>query len=312
MGIDVSKAQLDVCIRSTGEIFSVSNNAAGFRRLATRLKSLISSSLVVLEATGKYEAGIVFALQEKGCAVAVVNPRQVRDFAKATGQLAKTDCLDAALLAHFGEAIKPEPTAVLTQTSIELREKVQRRQQLIDMLTMEKNRLQQVIGGIKKQIKKSILFLEKQLAAIEDAINEQVKKDESTAQKKAILSSVKGVGEVTANTLIAELPELGKINQREIAALVGVAPLNRDSGQHRGQRSTWGGRSGVRATLYMATLTATKFNPVIKAFYDRLCQMGKKKKVALVACMRKLLVILNAMVKNNTPWQDKVAVAASA
>ena len=303
MGIDVSKKKLDICIRSSGEVYQVDNDAQGFKVLLKKRRAL-RKSLVVLEATGRYGERLVQALQKEAIAVAVVNPRQVRDFARGLGRLAKTDELDASVLAHFGEVVKPVETVLRSEQERDLSEKQQRRKQLVDMLTMEKNRLSQAVGSIKKHIKRSIKFLEKQLKDVEKELSLCVATDQGLAEKKALLCSVKGVGEVTAISLMTQLPELGELNARQIAALVGVAPLNRDSGNFRGQRTIWGGRAAVRTVLYMATLVATKYNPKIKAFYERLCTAGKKKKVALVACMRKLLVILNAMVKNNTPWRE--------
>lgn len=306
IGIDVSKNKLDICIRSTGECFEVKNDKKGFKLLLKALKKH-PESLITLEATGNYEQAVVRALQKGDYSVAVVNPRQVRDFAKALGRLAKTDRLDAMVLAHFGEAIKPTPTEMISDLAMELSEKYQRRKQLVEMITMEKNRLLQVISEVKQDVQTHIKFLEEQLSKLEKELKEAVSKDERLTEKKELLVSVKGVGEITALALLTLLPELGTINQRQIAALVGVAPLNRDSGTWRGQRSTWGGRSQVRSALYMATLVAVRFNPTIKGFYEKLCAAGKKKKVALVACMRKILIILNAMLKQNLPWNPAIA-----
>lgn len=303
IGIDVSKNKLDVCILSTGECFQVDNTSTGHQLLIKRL-SPQANSLVVIKATGGYEQSVVQALQQAAFTLAVVNPRQVRDFAKALGHLAKTDKLDAYVLARFAEAIKPQASAPVSQSRHELQQKQQRRKQLVDMLALEKNRLAQATGRVKEHIKDSINFLEKQLKALEKELFTSIAADKELSAKESLLCSVKGVGKVTALTLITQLPELGHLNQRQIAALAGVAPFNRDSGQWRGQRTIWGGRSTVRTALYMSALVATQFNPVIKKYYERLCAAGKKKKVALVACMRKLLVILNAMVKNNTLWKE--------
>lgn len=303
IGIDVSKNKLDVCILSTGECFQVDNTSTGHQLLIKRL-SPQANSLVVIKATGGYEQSVVQALQQAAFTLAVVNPRQVRDFAKALGHLAKTDKLDAYVLARFAQAIKPQASAPVSQSRHELQQKQQRRKQLVDMLTLEKNRLAQATGRVKEHIKDSINFLEKQLKALEKELFTSIAADKELSAKESLLCSVKGVGKVTALTLITQLPELGHLNQRQIAALAGVAPFNRDSGQWRGQRTIWGGRSTVRTALYMSALVATQFNPVIKKYYERLCAAGKKKKVALVACMRKLLVILNAMVKNNTLWKE--------
>lgn len=303
IGIDVAKNKLDVCILSTGECFQVDNTSTGHQLLIKRL-SPQANSLVVIKATGGYEQSVVQALQQAAFTLAVVNPRQVRDFAKALGHLAKTDKLDAYVLARFAQAIKPQASAPVSQSRHELQQKQQRRKQLVDMLTLEKNRLVQATGRVKEHIKDSINFLEKQLKALEKELFTSIAADKELSAKESLLCSVKGVGKITALTLITQLPELGHLNQRQIAALAGVAPFNRDSGQWRGQRTIWGGRSTVRTALYMSALVATQFNPVIKKYYERLCAAGKKKKVALVACMRKLLVILNAMVKNNTLWKE--------
>lgn len=302
IGIDVSKKNLDICIRLTGEIFQEPNDSNGLKQLSKKL-SAYSPCLIVMEATGGYELNALIALQRADFNVAVVNPRQVRDFAKATGRLAKTDCIDAAVLAHFGEAIRPTPKMKVLQEQLELLQLQQRRKQLVDMLVMEKNRLYTVRDKIKKHVKESIAFFERQLKTIANNIAEHIDKNKELSEKSKLLATTKGVGIVTAAVLITELPELGKLSHKEIAALVGVAPLNRDSGSMKGKRSIWGGRGSVRTSLYMATLTAIKFNPAIKAFYQRLCDAGKLKKVALIACMRKLLIVLNAMIKNNTPWQ---------
>lgn len=306
IGIDVSKSKLDVCIRSTGELFQVENSATGIHTWVKKLRHH-GECLVVVEATGRYEQPVVQALQQVAIAVAVANPRQVRDFARGLGRLAKTDRLDASMLAQFAEVVRPEPVAAVSEKARDLSEKQQRRKQLVGMLTMEKNRLAQAVGTVKKHIRRSIKFLQKQLEELEKELSACVAADEALAEKKALLCSVKGVGEATALSLMTQLPELGTLNPREIAALVGVAPLNRDSGSWRGQRTIWGGRSEVRTALYMAALVATRHNSTIKTFYTRLCTAGKKKKVALVACMRKLLVILNAMVKNQTPWREATA-----
>lgn len=303
IGIDVAKNKLDVCILSTGECFQVDNTSTGHQLFIKRL-SPQANSLVVIKATGGYEQSVVQALQQAAFTLAVVNPRQVRDFAKALGHLAKTDKLDAYVLARFAQAIKPQASAPVSQSRHELQQKQQRRKQLVDMLALEKNRLAQATGRVKEHIKDSINFLEKQLKALEKELFTSIAADKELSAKESLLCSVKGVGKVTALTLITQLPELGHLNQRQIAALAGVAPFNRDSGQWRGQRTIWGGRSTVRTALYMSALVATQFNPVIKKYYERLCAAGKKKKVALVACMRKLLVILNAMVKNNTLWKE--------
>lgn len=303
VGIDVSKQRLDVCVRPSDKIFAVENESIGFKLLLKTLKADEDELLVIVESTGGYESAVVLALQAAGFAVSVVNPRQVRHFAKALGYLAKTDKIDARILAHFGEAVQPKVSIMLSKTERELAEKVDRRRQLLDMITMEKNRLGSA-SSEEKQIKKTIKFLEKQLEDLEKRMREVVSKNAAWSAKQEQLCSVKGVGEVTAISLIADLPELGHVSHKEIAALVGVAPLNRDSGTLQGQRHIWGGRCALRKQLYMATLVGVRFNPVLKDFYQKLCLAGKKKKVALVACMRKLLTILNAMIKNGTKWGE--------
>lgn len=305
IGIDVSKKHLDVCIRSTGEYFKVDNNASGFKLIKKRL-STYRPCLLVAEATGGYETDLVRTLQKENFACAVVNPRQVRDFAKALGQLAKTDKIDASVLARFGEAIKPTVKAVASYEEQDLSDTQQRRRQLVEMITMEKNRYDRASGNTRSQIKKTIHFLDKQLKVLEKRLTAQINENEGWRTKMELLQSIKGIGQVIALTLISDLPELGQVGRKEIAALVGVAPLNRDSGQYQGRRGTWGGRANVRSALYMGTLVAVRFNPTLKTFYDKLCPAGKKKKVALIACVRKLLVIMNTMIKNNTPWQAKL------
>lgn len=305
VGIDVSKKHLDVCIKSTGEYFRTENNAGGFKEIKKRL-SLYRPCLLIAEATGGYESDMVRALQKEHFSCAVVNPRQVRDFAKALGKLAKTDKIDSSVLAHFGEAIQPPVSKIVSEEAQELGDTQQRRRQLVDMLTMEKNRYGKANGNVRKQIKKTIEFLEKQLKELDKCLTEQVNENEAWRTKMELLKSIKGIGQVIALTLVSDLPELGQVSRKEIAALVGVAPLNRDSGLYQGQRGTWGGRASVRSALYMGTLVAVRHNSTLKAFYDKLCQAGKKKKVALIACLRKLLVIMNTMIKNNTPWQPKL------
>lgn len=303
VGIDVCKRYLDVCVRSTGEYFRVENNADGFKLIQERLSGY-SPCLLIAESTGGYESDMVRALQKKGFSVAVINPRQARDFAKAAGRLAKTDKIDAGVLAHFGEAMKPIVKAISSEDEESLSALAQRRRQLVDMLTVEKNRLSCARGSVGKAIKKSIEFLNKQLKDVEKQLAEHIKSDEERNRKKEILESICGVGEVISMTLIADLPELGKVNHKEIAALVGLAPLNRDSGFMQGKRSIWGGRAMVRTALYMGALVAIRFNPVLKAFYEKLCQAGKLKKVALIACARKLLTIMNSMIKHDKKWRQ--------
>jgi transposase len=305
VGIDVCKKYLDVCIRSTGECFRTENNANGFKVIQERLVGYLPC-LLIAESTGGYEADMVRSLQKKGLSVSVINPRQARDFAKAVGRLAKTDKIDARVLAHFGEAVKPPVKAISNEDEASLSALAQRRRQLVDMLTVEKNRLGQAHGSTVKSIKKSIEFLNKQLKDVEKQLAEYVKSDEQWSRKTEVLKSIRGVGQIIAVTLVADLPELGKVSHKEIAALAGLAPFNRDSGLMQGKRSIWGGRATVRTALYMGALVAVRFNPVLKAFYEKLCRAGKQKKVALIACARKLLTIMNSMIKNDTKWQQKL------
>jgi transposase len=300
VGMDVSKAQLDIAIRPEGR-FAVANTEAGVAQLIERLKAL-PAGLVVLEATGGLEIPLAGALALAGVPVVVVNPRQVRDFAKATGQLAKPDAIDAEVLARFAEAIRPEPRPLPDEQTQVLAALVVRRHQLIDMLTAEKNRLASARCPIRKNLRAHIAWLERALHQADTDLIEAMRQSPIWREKDELLRSVPGIGPVLTTTLLAMLPELGKLTHRQIAALVGVAPLNRDSGTLRGRRTCWGGRAQVRAVLYMAALTATRFNPVLRTFYRRLCAAGKAKKVALVACMRKLLTIVNAMLKHRTPW----------
>lgn len=304
VGIDVSMKHLDVCIRTTGEFFRTTNDANGFKEIKKRLKAYYPC-LLIMEATGGYEADCVQALQKAHFSCAVMNAKRVRDFAKALGRLAKTDKIDASVLAHFGEAIKPSPQVIVAFEEKILRETQQRRRQLVEMITMEKNRYRRVDRKIGQYIKKIINYLEKQLKELDQDLADQVSKNETWQTKAELLKSIKGVGQVIALALVSDLPELGKVSRQEIAALVGVAPFNRDSGNQKGVKEIWGGRANIRAVLYMGALVAVRFNPSLKAFYTKLCEAGKKKKVALVACMRKLLVIMNTMIKNNTPWQPQ-------
>ena len=300
VGIDVSKEQLDIAFRPGG-IRSVPNEEVGFAQLLACLKA-VPPTLVVLEATGGIELPLTSALALAGLPVVVVNPRQVRDFAKATGQLAKTDAIDAQVLARFAEAIRPEPRPLPDEQTQALAALVTRRQQLIEMLTAEKNRLASARPAIRKNLRAHIAWLERALHQADTDLAEAIRQSPVWREKDELLRSVPGIGPVLTTTLLANLPELGTLTHKQIAALVGVAPLNRDSGTLRGRRTVWGGRAHVRTALYMAAIVATRFNPVIRAFYRRLCAAGKAKKVALVACMRKLLTIVNAMLKHRSPW----------
>jgi len=299
----VSKHRLDVHVRPSSEVWSVDNDSKGHARLAEKLCTL-SPTLVVLEATGGYQAAVAAELAAAKLAVAVVNPRQVRDFAKATGKLAKTDEIDAAVLAHFAEAVRPEPRPMPDELTLELQALVVRRRQLIDMRTAETNRLETCrVVPVRRNIQKMINMLNKQIEKVDDDIDTTIRNSPAWREREDLLSSVKGVGSTTARTMLTQLPELGRLNRREIAALVGLAPFNHDSGKHRGQRSIRGGRGEVRAVLYMATVTAVQHNPQIRTIYERLLAAGKRKKVALIACARKLLTILNAMMRTNQRWR---------
>ena len=302
VGIDVAKATLDVALGSDGELVQVENSEAGIARLLEQLGE-VAPTLVVLEATGGYESVVAGAIVGRGIPVAVVNPRQVRDFAKATGVLAKTDRIDARVLARFAEAVRPEPRPLPTAEAKELEEYLSRRRQLVDMLTMEKNR--QSIAAterMKKSLKKHIDWLEEALRRANDDIDKAIRNSPAWREQEDLLRSMPGIGPVSARTMLAELPELGQLNRKKIAALVGVAPLNRDSGTLHGSRTCWGGRASVRQVLYMAALSAVRCNPVIRRTYAALRARGKKHKVALVACMRKLLSILTAIVRDQRRW----------
>jgi transposase len=302
VGIDVAKATLDVALGSDGEVVQVENSEAGIARLLERLGEL-APTLVVLEATGGYESVVAGAIVGRGIPVAVVNPRQVRDFAKATGVLAKTDRIDARVLARFAEAVRPEPRPLPTAEAKELDEYLGRRRQLVDMLTMEKNRQSiATTERMKKSLKKHVDWLEEALRRANDDIDKAIRNSPAWREQEDLLRSVPGIGPVSARTMLAELPELGQLNRKKIAALVGVAPLNRDSGTLQGGRTCWGGRASVRQVLYMAALSAVRCNPIIRRTYVALRARGKKHKVALVACMRKLLTILTAMVRDQRRW----------
>lgn len=300
-GIDVSKETLDVAAYTSKKQWQFSNNDTDINLLIKEFNKL-APALIVIESTGGYEASVAYALQKVGFPCAVVNPREVRDFAKATKKLAKTDTIDARVLAHFAAAIKPEPRPLSDEQSQELEAILARRRQVIEMLTAEKNRLHLARKPVIEAITAHIAYLEKELQDIGSNLQGKIEESPIQREKYNLLQSVPGVGPTLAAILLIDLPELGDLTRRQIAALVGVAPFNHDSGTRRGKRSTWGGRPHVRSGLYMSTLVASRFNPVISEFYKRLCATGKAKKVALVACMRKLLTILNAMLKHHVPW----------
>ncbi len=302
VGIDVAKATLDLALEPGGEVWSVTNDGAGVQELVSRLVPL-APTLIVLEATGGFEAAVVAAIASAGLPVVVANPRQVRDFAKACGRLAKTDAIDARILARFAERVRPAPRPLPTEAAQLLDALLTRRRQLVEMLTAETNRLGFARGPVRRDISAHIRWLERRLGDVDGELAAAIQASPVWRAKDDLLQSVPGVGRVLSLTLLAELPELGRLSRREIAALVGVAPLNRDSGQRRGKRLVWGGRAPVRAVLYMGALAATRANPVIRGFYERLRTSGKPFKVALTACMRKLLTILNAMVRHDTRWR---------
>jgi transposase len=307
IGVDVSKKLLDVSIRPSDERTQFPNDEPGITALLQFLGKQVT--LLVVEATGGYEMPLVGHLLAKGIPLAVVNPRQARDFAKATGQLAKTDAIDARVLAHFAEAVRPTPRPLPDAETQELHELVMRRRQLLEMKVAEQNRLFLATGITRSDIQRHINWLASNLKDMDKGIKSLVRKSPAWQARDELLQSVPSVGPVTSTRLIADLPELGRLNHKQIAALVGVAPLNRDSGSFRGKRSIWGGRAHVRATLYMAALVGTKRNPDLKRFYERLLLAGKPKKVALIACIRKLLCQLNAVCRDNRPWSERAPVA---
>ena len=305
VGIDVSKAQLDVALSSEVDVWSVANAGSGIRELVDRLRTC-APTLIVLEATGGFEVPAAAALSAAGLPVTIVNPRQVRDFAKATGQLAKTDQLDARILALFAERVRPAVRPLPDEDARALDAVIARRRQIIDMITAEKNRLGFALAPVQKGIRKHIRWLERQLTDVDQDLDTMIRRSPVWSAKNDLLRDVPGVGPNLARTLIAELPELGRLNHKEIAALVGVAPFPRDSGKQRGKRIIWGGRAPVRSALYMSIWSASRWNPVIRVFYRRLLNAGKPPKVAQTACMRKLLTILNAMLRDGRTWDPAI------
>ena len=304
IGIDVSKDRLDVYVRPSGTSIAVPRDGKGLAELTERLGPL-APYLVVLEATGGFEMTVAAALVAAEIPLAVVNPRQIRDFARATGQLAKTDALDARVIALFAEKVRPEPRPVPDEQARALGELIARRRQLIEMMTAERNRRAQLRSRrLVKSIDQLLALMQKQLSELDREVGDNIRGTPAWRERDELLRSVPGVGDIVARTLIADLPELGRLDRKQIAALVGVAPLNRDSGKMRGRRTVWGGRGKIRSVLYMAALVASRHNPVLAAFYQRLLRAGKAKKLALTAVMRKLLTILNAMVRDNRRWQN--------
>jgi transposase len=301
VGIDVAKDKLDVAVRPSAEQWVTPQTEEGLSTLVARLNGL-GPALVVLEATGGYELPVAAALATAGVPVAVVNPRQVRAFARGLGQLAKTDALDAQVLARFAEVVQPTPRPLPEAQAQELSALLARRRQLVAMLVAERQRLATALPAVRPHISRHIRFLEAELADLDRQLHEAVQASPLWREQEDLLRSAPGIGPTTALALLAEVPELGQLNRKKIAALVGVAPFPCDSGKLRGRRLVWGGRARVRSALYMATLVAVRHNPVLRSFYQRLCAAGKPKKVALTACMHKLLTILNAMLRQRTRW----------
>jgi transposase len=309
VGIDVSQEFLDVGVRPSGERFRVGYDNAGLDELVGRLKAL-RPTRIVLEATGKLEAPLVASLQMAGLTPVVVNPRQVRDFAKATGELAKTDGIDAGVLAHFAEAIRPQVRPLPDEQAQALAELVNRRRQVQDMRVAEQNRLRRTSSvEVRGRIERHVVYLERELDDIDDELQRQVAKTPAWQADVGLYCTVPGIGRTLATSVVAHLPEIGRLSGRQISKLVGIAPLADDSGKRHGKRRIWGGRASVRRSLYLATLVAVRFNPPMRDVYERLVASGKPKKVAIVACMRKLLVVLNAMKRDGTPWEPSLAFA---
>lgn len=302
VGVDVSKESLDIAVHPKQAPKRFKNSDTGISGAVSYVSSL-APVMVVMEATGGLEMSLAAALGASGILVAVVNPRQVRDYAKSMGKLAKTDTIDAQILADFAAAVQPEPRPLADKQTRELKDILTRRFQLNEMITAEKNRLGRARRPVSDHIKAHIAWLEQEKDVMDSNLRRFIQESPIWREKDNLLQSVPGVGPVLSCTLLAELPELGTLNRKQIAALVGVAPFNHDSGAFRGKRTVWGGRAKVRAVLYMATLVAKKHNPVIRSFYERLCAAGKAKKAAITACMRKLLIIMNAMLKHQTPWR---------
>lgn len=301
VGIDVSKTKVDVAVAGNGSVREWDNDEQGHLVLSDWLSEQ-GVELVVMEASGGIEAALVSELVEQSIPVAVVNPTRVRAFARAEGQLAKTDRIDAQVIARFGAMMKPRAKAIRDQAQLALSQQVTRRRQMVQIVTAEKNRAQTALGAMKEQIERHIAWLQSEIEQLEDEINQAIIVDPLWRVTAERLQSTPGVGVITSATLVAELPELGQLNRQKITALVGLAPFNHDSGKHRGRRRIFGGRASVRTVLYMAALSAIRCNPIIRSFYQRLIAKGKVKKVAITACMRKLLVILNTMVKTGQAW----------
>jgi len=303
VGIDVSKRRLDVAVRPAGTSFSVTNDPEGLTQLVAQLIGA-GCRLAVLEATGGLERAAVEALSAAALPLAVVNPRQVREFARATGKLAKTDAIDAGVLAEFAQTLKPKPRQLLDARALQLRELVRRRRQLMEAMTQERNRAQRASRSLRPSIQRHIDWLKQDVTALDRDIQALIAQSSAWREQALLYQSVRGVGPVLTAALVAELPELGRLNRKQLAALVGVAPLNRDSGTFRGRRTVWGGRTRLRSALYMAALVASRCNDALRTYYQRLLARGKPPKLALTACMRKLLGVLNAIALTKTPWHE--------
>lgn len=302
VGIDVSKTMLDIAVDDSNSLLQFSNDEEGLKKVIKMLPRK-KQTLIILEATGGYEKFAANYLRRKKFAVAVVNAKRVRDFARASGKLAKTDGIDSRVIRLFGKAFNPPPQPLASEEESQRQQNISRRDQLVRMIAMEKQHLEHASDVVKKSINKHIYYLEKELALVEKFLKDLFNQDPELKDKMERLDEIKGVGEVTAMNILIHLPELGKLSHKEISALTGVAPFNKDSGQSKGKREIWGGRAPVRVALYMAVLSARKFNPALKRFYDRLIEKGKLKKVAIVACMRKLIIIMNAMLRDGTRWE---------
>ena len=306
VGIDTSQSQLDIYVRPTGDYFSVENTPRGAKQAASKIRKY-QPTRVLIEATGRLELNFVCAANNAGLPVVVCNAGQVRQFARSTGRLAKTDKLDAQDIAHFGEALQPPLTQIKPEKLRQISDLITVRRQCLDMITMQKNRLLRMPKSVQPPIQRILKTIQKEIECIDQKLDKLVDAIPQWREQRDLLMSAKGVGKVVAYTLMSELPELGKLNRKEIAALVGVAPMNRDSGSYRGKRRVSGGRSKVRTVLYMSMWSTIQYDPKIKATYERLLAAGKPKKVALVACMRKQLTVLNTMMKNGTHWNEKFA-----
>jgi transposase len=301
IGIDVARDTLEIAARPTGDGWHIDNDANGITALVARLRAL-KPVLIVLEATGGLELPVLAGLGSAGLPVVAINPRQVRDFAKAVGKLAKTDAIDAQVLAHFADAVRPPVRPLPDAATQALGALITRRRQLVEMLTAEENRRKTAAPPIRADIQEHITWLRRRLKGVDQELNHAIRSSSLWREQENLLRSVPGVGPVVSATLLAELPELGTLGRKQIAALVGLAPLNRDSGTMRGKRMIWGGRASVRAALYMGALVGSRCNPVLRALYTRLTAAGKTRKLALTACMHKLLTILNAMLRHHTAW----------